>query len=66
MNNTSPFFNPFGGFQNYELINNYEKLINKIDRLEKNLRILETRINKLERIDNKQAILEEPSDMYMI
>ena len=67
MNNQGPFFNPFIGFQNYEQNqNNYEKLINKINRLEKDLRILENRINKIERIDNKQISVEKPTDMYML
>ena len=44
---------------------NYEKLINKIERLEKSIRILENRINKIEKIDNN-PIPDEPTDMYMI
>ena len=63
MNNQVPFFNPFT-FPNNQ--NNYEKIINKLERLEKNIRILENRINKLENQNNKPNIQEEPRDMYMI
>ena len=65
MNNQIPFFTPFNGFQNQEQ-NNNDKLINKINRLEKSIRILENRINKLENQDNKIIIQDEPTDMYMI
>ena len=67
MNNPGPFFNPFMGFQNYEQNEiNYDKLTNKVNRLEKELRIMENRLNKLEKVDNKPNIKEEPTDMYMI
>ena len=57
MNNIGPFFNPFM---------EYEKLINKIDRLEKDIRILENRLNNLERLDKKEELDDEPTDKYMI
>ncbi len=67
MNNNGPFFNPFQRFQNMiDDQNNYQKLLNKIERLEKNLRILENRVNKLEDQDTKTIIQDEPTDMYMI
>lgn len=67
MNNQGPFFNPFMAFQNMQNDqNNYEKLINKIDRLEKSIRVLENRILKLEKKDAKTYFQEEPTDMYMI
>ena len=48
--------------------NEFEKLINKIDRLEKSIRILENRVNKLEnkKENNNQFYNDEPTDMYMI
>lgn len=66
MNNQMPFFNPFLGFQNNDNQNNYDKLVNKIERLEKDIRILENRINKLENKDKKIVNQDEPTDMYMI
>ena len=66
MNNQTPFFNPFNTFQNQFQNEDYDKLINKINRLEKNIRILENRINKLEKEDNKVITQNEPTDMYMI
>ena len=67
MNTNNPFFNPFIGFQNYEQNEiNYEKLLNKIDRLEKSIRILENQINKQEKKENNKSISNEPTDMYMI
>ena len=35
MNNPGAFINPLMGFQNNEQIINYDKLVNKINRLEK-------------------------------
>lgn len=67
MNNPGPFFNPFQGFMNYEKDqDNYDRLINKINRLEKDLRILENRLNKIEKIDNKPSTNSMPTDMYML
>ncbi len=66
MNNQGPFF-PFIGFQNHEQAEyNYEKLVNKINRLEKDIRILESRISKLDKKDIKIISNEDPQDMYMI
>ncbi len=66
MNNQAPFFNPLNVYQNQFQNENYEKLINKINRLEKTIRILENKINKLEKEDNKIITQNEPTDMYMI
>ena len=69
MNNQMPFFN---SFNNYPIPNinpnEYEKLTNKIERLEKNIRILENRLIKLEKNTNhtKDYYDEEPTDMYII
>ena len=62
--NNFPFFNPFQNIQDNQ--NNYDRLVNKIERLEKNIRILENRVNKLEKNNNTTIIQEEPTDMYMI
>ena len=62
MNNPGPFFNPF--MINEQ--NNYDKLNNKLERLEKDIKVLENRLNKLERIDKKTTNSIEPTDMYMI
>jgi len=62
--NPSPFFYPFAGLEQKD--NNYDKLINKIERLEKNLRVIENRLNKLENNDKNKVIINEPTDMYMI
>ena len=66
MNNNGPFINPLPGFMNNEPKNNILKLIDKLDRLEKSIRILENRINKLENRETKPIIQDEPTDMYMI
>ena len=67
MNNNGFVFNPFYRYQN---INDnqieYDKLLNKIERLEKNIRILENRVNLLEKKESKIITNEEPTDMYMI
>ena len=67
MNIEGPFFNPFTRFQNInEDNNNYTRIINKLERLEKNIRILENKVNKLEKKEEKDIIQNEPTDMYMI
>ena len=67
MNMQGPFFNPFQGFQNNnEREYNIDKIMNKLERLEKNIRILENRINKLENKETKNISQEEPTDMYML
>ena len=67
MNIEGPFFNPFLRFQNIsEDQSNYEKITNKLERLEKSIRILENRMNKLEKKEIKDTIYDEPTDMYMI
>jgi len=67
MNNPNPFINPIIGFQNFEQNQkNIEKILNKINRLEKDIRIVENRIDKLERRETKANIIDKPTDMYMI
>ena len=61
-----PFINQIPNLINNEQNINYDKLLNKIERLEKNLRIIENRLNILENKDNKPKIINEPTDMYMI
>ena len=68
MNNSNPFFNPFFNYQQFELNQeNMDKIYNKLERIEKNIRILENRINILEKKEtNNNLIHDEPTDMYMI
>ena len=65
--NNGLIFNPYMGFQNYQdILKTNEKLLNKLERLEKNIRILENRMNILEKKETKIISNDEPSDMYMI
>ena len=65
--NNGLVFNPYFGFQNYQdILKTNEKLISKMERLEKNIRILENRINILEKKETKIISSDEPGDMYMI
>ena len=65
--NNGFMFNPIPGFYNDQnIIINYNKLINKIERLEKDIRILENRLNIIEKKEIKSSSQEEISDMYMI
>ena len=61
--NNGLMFDPFRGLPNFHDIN---KLIDKIERLEKNIRILENRVNILENKETKPVKQEEATDMYMI
>ena len=63
MTNRGPFFNPFIGYIDNEQNN---KITNKIERLEKEIRILENRVNKLEKVDNRPKSIEKETDMYML
>ena len=71
MNNQLPFFIP-NMPPNYPSFNNnidLEKLLNKINRLEKNIRILEKRITQLEgnqTNNDKNYYQDDPTDMYII
>ena len=60
MNN--PVYNPFLGFQNME--QNYDKLNNLINRLEKDINNLENKLNQLEKLKKDNS--DEPTDMYML
>ena len=60
MNN--PAYNPFFGFQNNE--QNYDRLNNLINRLEKDINNLENKLNQLEKLKKESS--DEPTDMYMI
>jgi len=74
MNNQIPYFiNDQNQFNNpNHMINNnihleLEKIINKINRLEKNQRILENRLSKIEMNNNNNHFYnDDPNDMYII
>lgn len=73
MNNQIPYFmnNPNqSNNPNYPINNNIhleiEKITNKLNRLEKNLRILENRIRKLEMNNDNNYFNDDPTDMYMV
>ena len=65
MNNQIPYFMPIPNINNQNI--NIEHLLNKINMLEKDVKILENRINKLE--NNKEInkdYYDDPKDMYII
>ena len=73
MNNQIPYFmNPQDNINNH--MPNYnntphmdiEKIMYKINRLEKNIRILENRIMKLENSNNVNLFKDDPTDMYIV
>ena len=73
MNNQMPFFGPFNNPYNNQINEktnfDIEKIINKLNRLEKNIRILENRITKLEgatKNNEKIYYQDDPTDMYII
>lgn len=73
MNNQIPYFmNPQDNINNHMLNYNntphmdIEKIMYKINRLEKNIRILENRIMKLENSNNTNLFNDDPTDMYII
>jgi len=73
MNNQMPFFGPFNNPYNNQINEktnfDIEKIINKLNRLEKNIRILENRITKLEgatKNNEKNYYQDDPTDMYII
>ncbi len=63
MNNPVPFFNPFMNNQNNI---NFEKINNKLTRLEKDIRVIENRLDMIENKEKKLVKQDEPTDMYMI
>ena len=63
MNNQGPFFNPLF---NPNININYDKIINKLERLEKDLRILENEVGILLKKEKKETQKDDPQDMYMI
>ncbi len=69
MNPMIPFIYPYNNTNpsNYEQ-NQIDKINNKLDRIEKNIRILENKVNKLENNNkiNNHTINENPTDMYII
>ena len=71
MNNQMPYFMPVNpNMPNAFPENEMEKINNKLNRLEKNIRILENRIAKLENENNiptpKSYQNDDPTDMYII
>lgn len=74
MNNQIPFFMPpYNNFNNIPHDNSinpnnqYERILEKINNLEKSIRILENRLKKLEsEYNNKNYSNEDPTDMYII
>ncbi len=67
MNNQMPFIMPNKPLYNQEINNDYERIINKIDRLEKNIKILENRVNNLEKNQSiPKYSKDDPTDMYII
>lgn len=70
MNNQMPFFMPNMPPNNMKDNNlDIERIINKINRLEKHIRILENRISKLENSipnNNNNYFQDDPTDMYII
>ena len=75
MNNQIPYFmnpqdninNQFSNHNNNNFPNiEFEKIMYKLNRLEKNLRILENRITKLESNSNNNLFNDDPTDMYII
>ncbi len=66
MNNGFNYFNPLNNFIQPNFKEEYDKLFNKIERLEKNIRILENRLNKIEKIEFKEEQPYEPTDMYIL
>ncbi len=72
MNNQIPYFmNPQDNFNNPNNYNNgfnieLDKIMNKLNRLEKNVRILENRIIKLETNKNNNLFNDDLTDMYIV
>lgn len=70
MNNQMPFFIPNMPPNNMKDNNlDIERIINKINRLEKHIRILENRMSKLENSipnNNNNYFQDDPTDMYII
>lgn len=70
MNNQMPFFMPNMPPNNMKDNNlDIERIINKINRLEKQIRILENRVTKLENTiqnNDKNYYQDDPTDMYII
>ena len=70
MNNQIPYFmNPHTPIPNNQMQPSkieLENILNKINHLEKNIRILENRITKLETNNNSNYSNDDPTDMYII
>ena len=72
MYNEMPFINPYNNFNySYNTPNesDFEKIYDKIARLEKNIRILDTRLQKLENNNNNNYNnyqIDNVNDMHII
>ena len=71
MNNQIPYFFPPIPNQNINDLNNNQNIdhiLNKINRLEKDIRIIENRLNKLENNNNQNNNYrpDDSGDMYII
>ncbi len=67
MHNILPFIYPYNNFNDINQ-NDLERIINKLERLEKNIRILDNRLTNIEKkykADN-QDLNDNSNDMYII
>ena len=64
MNNE--IFNPYAFFNYQNNLRNNEIILSKLERLEKDIRILENRLNILEKKEIEAKPNDKPTDMYMI
>ena len=67
MNNQIPFFNPNHFPNPFFNLGEYDKLISKIEFLEKTISNLENRLKKIEQtFTTNMKSNDEPTDMYML
>ena len=69
MYNEIPFINPYNNYNpQYNNIpeNELDKIYDKIERIEKNIRILDKRINNLENNNYHNYQIENVNDMHII
>lgn len=69
MNNVNPFMYPYNFYpvDNYNQ-NEIDKIISKLERLEKDIRIINNKLSKLDNIykTNNNTINDTSNDMYII
>jgi len=69
MYNEIPFINPYNNYNpqyNNTWENELDKIYDKIERIEKNIRILDKRINNLENNNYNNYQIENVNDMHII